>query len=511
MDSRSFNAKRNSFWGIINKMVMMIFPFCIRAATIYFVGVKYLGISSLFTSILHFLNVAELGIGNAIVYSMYKPVADNNKEQICALLGFYKTVYRIIGLLIFVLGLCLIPFLPMLIKTELAGGLNVYVLYIMYLFNSAVSYWLFSYRKCLLHAHQREDVLSKMHMIMHILLNVLQLFILVAFKNYYIFVLVLPVTTICQNLITGYITAKMFPEYKPVGKLKKEEINEIKKQVVGLSAMRIATISRDSLDSVVVSAFLGLTAVAMHSNYFYILSAVASIMAVLTNSIAAGIGNSIAYDSIEKNYEDIRKLNMAYMSLAGVCAVGLVCLYQPFMKLWVGENMVLPNGIMALYVVYFYVARIPGIAGKYLDSAGLWWKGKWKCFIETGVNFVLNIVLGYKFGIAGIIAATIISATVVNIPITFVIVFKNYFGKSCREFYKDHIVMLAANGIAVIGGFFLCRLLPEFDGTIGMLAGLCLCGIVALGVWVIAALLLYGSYGEYRKSIHWLKVRLIKR
>lgn len=511
MSNRTMNAKRNSIWGLINKMVMLLLPFFVKSAIIQLVGVEYLGISGLFTSILNVLNITELGFGNAIVYSMYKPIAEDNKEEICALLNFYKKIYRIIGVFILVAGLLCLPFLPVMIKSGLPEGMNMYVLYLMYLINACVSYWLFSYKRCLLHAHQREDVLSKVSSIINILLNIIQLLLLFLFKNYYLFVVAIPIITICHNLVDGYIVEKMYPEYREKGNLKKGKIKDIRKQVVGLSAMRIATISRNSLDSIVISAFLGLSMVAVHNNYFYIINALSGIMAVLTDSIAAGIGNSIASESKEKNHLDMRKINMAYMSITGVFAACLICLYQPFMKLWVGEELVLKNGIMGLYVLYFYVARIPNIAGRYFDSAGLWWQGKWKCFVETGVNLVLNIGLGYKFGISGIIMATIISALVINVPLTVNILFKNYFKTSRKKFYKDHGVMLVGNAVAAVAAWFICSLLPGFPGLWGQLLGLAIRGIIAVLVWIVVFVPVYCGCGDYRASVDWLRVRLLKR
>ncbi len=510
MFNRTLNTKRNSIWGLFNKMIVILLPFCVKSAIIKLVGVEYLGISGLFTSILTVLNITELGIGNAIVYSMYKPVAENDEDLICTLLNFYKRIYRIIGVIIFGVGVLLLPFLPYLIKSDLPGGLNIYVLYFLYLINTSVSYWLFSYKRCLLHAHQREDMLSKVASVVNIALNAIQLMLLFVFRNYYLFVIVMPVMTVCHNLIDGYIVSKMYPKYRAKGTLEKEKVRSIKKQVVGLSAMRIATISRNSLDSIVVSTFLGLNMVAIHNNYYYIISALSGILTVLTDSIAGGVGNSIAVESEEKNYWDMRKINMAYMSIAGVFAVCLACLYQPFMNFWVGEELMLQNGIMMLYVLYFYVARVSNIAGKYFDSAGLWWKGKWKCFIETGVNLVLNIVLGYKFGVSGIVLATIISALVINVPITFNILFKNYFKVSCKKFYKDHLIMFVANVCAIIVAFVLCDFLPEFHGVFGQLAELVVRGVISVCVWLIVYLLVYKIYRDYKDSIKWLKVRLLK-
>ena len=171
---RTKNAVRNLVFGFINKMIIMLFPFVIRTIIIRELGAGYLGLGSLFTSILQVLNLAELGFSSAVVFCMYKPIAEKDSETICALLNLYKQIYRIIGIVILVIGLALTPFLPYLIKGTVPNGINIYILYYIYLFNTAITYFLFAYKSTLLVAHQRNDVVSNISS----LTNILQYFLL---------------------------------------------------------------------------------------------------------------------------------------------------------------------------------------------------------------------------------------------------------------------------------------------------------------------------------------------
>ena len=157
---RTKNAVRNILFGTVNRVINIILPFISRTVILYVMGTKYLGLSSLFSSILSFLSLAELGVGGAMVYSMYRPIAQNDHKTICALLNLYRRLYRTIGLVVLALGVALMPFLGVLVTEELPGDVNLYILYALYLINAVLSYWLFAYKNALLQAHQRTDVNS---------------------------------------------------------------------------------------------------------------------------------------------------------------------------------------------------------------------------------------------------------------------------------------------------------------------------------------------------------------
>ena len=158
---RAKNATRNVVFGFLLKIYTLIFPFIMRTAMIYWMGVEYLGLNSLFTSILQVLNLAELGVGSAMVFSMYKPIAADDDEEICALMKLYKIYYRVIGCVVLGVGLVLLPFLDKLISGEVPNDINIYILYLLNLGATVLTYWLFAYRNSLFQAYQREDIISK--------------------------------------------------------------------------------------------------------------------------------------------------------------------------------------------------------------------------------------------------------------------------------------------------------------------------------------------------------------
>lgn len=418
------NARRNILFGILNKVITMFLPFVVRSVIIYALSAEYLGLNSLFSSILQVLNLTELGFSSAMVYSMYKPIAENDDETICALLNFYRKIYFIIGCIVLSLGLLLLPFLDKLINGDVPDNINIYILYLCYLVNTVLSYMMFAYRSSLLNAHQRTDVISNINTITLGSMYFLQIIVLIATKNYYTYVLMMPAFTILNNLIVAGVSRKYYPQYECKGELDSTLISGIKKQTVGLMVNKICAVSRNSLDNIFVSTFLGLAATAMYGNYYYIMNAIIAILMVVSNGLLAGVGNSIVTESPEKNYSDLNKINFVYMWFAGWCTICLICLYQPFMKLWVGKKLMFPNVVAIAFGIYFYALEMGVVRGVYSDAAGLWWENRYRAIVETIANLILNYILVKCFGILGIIVATLISLLVINFGFGSQIVFK---------------------------------------------------------------------------------------
>lgn len=501
---RAKNTKRNIVFGTVSKVVSLFFPFIIRTVIIQYLGVEYLGLNSLLGSILQVLSISDLGFSSAVVYSMYKPIAENDSETICALLNYYRKVYLIIGIVVMVIGACLCPFLPTLISGELPKGVNIYLIYIIYLVNSVIGYIFFGYKQSLLNAHQRIDVLNVVQLIVSSCMYICQIVILVFFRNYYFYLIILPITTLINNLINATVVDKMYPNYKCYGKIGHNEFGEIKKAIPGLFLNKICVISRNSFDSIFISAFLGLTVSAMYGNYYYIMSSVIAFLGIISASLLAGVGNSIVTETKEKNYEMMKKINFIYMWLAGWCAICLLCLYQPFMEIWVGKELCFSIDIVIMFVVYFYVLEMGVIRGTYSEAAGLWWQNRYRAILESIANLVLNFLLGKYFGIRGIIWATLISLFIINFLWGSQIVFKYYFeNKKEIEYFKHHGKCAVVTCIVAVFTYFICYLIP----STGMLR-FCSCFVVCAIVPNFLYFVIYRNTAEYKTTMPWLMEKI---
>ncbi len=413
----------------------MLSSFIMRTVLIKYLGEVYLGLDSLFVSILEILSLTELGIGSAMVYSMYKPLAENDTPAVCALLRLYRTVYRWIAAIMIVLGLIITPFLPLIVKKDLPSDVNLYVLFFINLSNTVLSYMLFAYRSSLFTADQQYSVNNNIYSGFKIGATVVQVIAIIVFRNYYFYCIILPLTTILKNLATYLISVKMYPQYKCEGSVPKEEIDAIKKRCAGMFLHKLSFVFRNSLDSIVLSAFLGLTILAKYNSYYYIINAISGIMILVSNSVTASVGNSIVVESQSKNYKDFNKLQMLYMALTSWLTVCLVACTQPFMKLWLGEKMMFSDGIMFIFCIYFFSTHFVRVCHLYRQAAGLWWQDRYRPIVETVSNLVLNIIFVKIFGVSGVMFSTIFCMVCIEGTWGTRILFKHYFTEEKQSVY----------------------------------------------------------------------------
>lgn len=473
--SRTKNTIRNVIFETFNKIVGLILPFISRTVIIYVLGAKYLGLNSLFTSILSFLSLTELGAGAAMVYSMYKPIANNDIYTINALLNLYKKFYRIIGIIILCIGLMLLPFLKYIVKDNLPDNVNLYILYLIYLFNSVLSYWLFAYKNAIVLAFQRNDINSKISLIISPMSYLIMLVCLFITKNYYLYVIWLPIFTVVSNIIRVVMVNRNFPLYKPEGKIDPELKKSIIKKIKALIGTKLNTVVLNAADNIVMSAYLGLTVIAIYGNYYLIMSSIISFIGVIYSSMTAGLGNSLATESLDKNYNDFKKFSFMNSWLVGWCAICLVCLYQSFMKIWVGENLMFSFDIVLLFGLYFYIYQIRKIPVVFKDAAGIWWEDRFRPYVCMIINLVLNIFLVQLIGISGIILSTVFSLCV-SIPWENYTIFKYIFHCSSKEYY---IKMIYYSISMIVGGvitYSICSLLG--DGIVFLLVKAVVCLII---------------------------------
>lgn len=504
--SRTKNTIRNMICGLFNKIVVLIFPFIIKTILIKKLGPEYLGLSSLFTSILQVLNLTELGFSSAIVFCMYKPLAEKDTKTICELMKFYKKIYRVIGIIILILGLFLLPILPKLINGTYPSDINIYILYILYLFNTLISYFLFAYKSALLTADQRVDLISSINTIISLIVYVFQICILCILKNYYIYVIAIGISNILNNIIVSRIVDRKYPEYICKGEISLALKKDIKKRVYGLMIQKICQTTRNSLDSIFISFFLGLNIVAIYNNYYTILSAVTSILSILTTSIVASIGNSVVTCSIEKNYNDMNKFNFIYMWLSGLCTSCLLCLFQPFMRFWMGENYMFSLNTVIYFCAYFYLLKMGDIRAVYAEATGIWYEARYRALVETILNVVLNYFLGKYYGVNGIIIATLISLFLINFVYGSTIIFKYYFKNiSVIDYFKRHLYYLLVTMISCLVAFKTC----SFVNIAGFME-LIIKGIICMIVSNIVFYVFYFKYDMYSEMKIFIK-NIIKK
>ncbi|MGN1123081.1 MAG: lipopolysaccharide biosynthesis protein [Eubacterium sp.] len=465
--NRTKNTIRNIIFGLITKVYNLLMPFIIRTVIIHYLGMNYVGLNSLFTSVLSVLNLAELGVGSALAFSMYKPIAEDDNEKICALMRLYKIYYRIIGIVILLIGLSLVPFLPKLIKSDLPTDVNLYVLYFLNLGTTVLSYWLFAYKNCLLNVHQRNDIGDKIGYFVNTIKYAVQILTLVFLKNYYAFLIVALLSGVISNIVTAVIVDKKYPAYRAGGKLEANEIKKINTRVRDLFTSKVGSVVIDSADTIVISSFLGLNALALYQNYFYIINTVAGFVTIITSSAFAGIGNSLVTETEEKNYNLLEKLSFIFYWINSICVCCFASLYQPFMKLWVGESNLLPYSMVILFCVYFYIKQFNLLFNVFKDAAGIWHKDRFRPLITALANLTVNLLLVKHFELYGVLLSTVVTMLFIGMPWLFSNLFSTIF-KSTNP--RNYILMLLRYSLLLIiisiANTLICNYFISFNSLI---------------------------------------------
>jgi len=440
-ESRTKNSIRNVFFGISMKISMLLMTFVIRTIIVRVLGAEYAGLNSLFNAILNFLNLTELGFGSALVFSMYEPVAHGNNQKICELLNFYRRAYYAIGTFILLIGIMIVPFLPKLIKNgSYPSDINIYYLYLIYLSNTVLSYFLFAYRSSLLVAFQRNDIQSKIMLVTYTLTSLVQIFVLLLFKNYYIYAIFNPIYTIVQNILIGWMSKKLYPEIKCNGSITSKEKKALFSKTLALTGHKIGGTIAGSLDSIVISSILGLFAVGLYGNYYTILAALMGFVNIGMQAILPSIGNHLIDASDEEDkYKIFKVLNFIFTWGIGWATVCLCILFQDFIEIWLGKDMVLTNNDMIWFCIYFYAWQFRVLGCNYKDAAGIWTEDVAKPYVGSIVNVALNVFLVKKVGISGALISTVICMIFIYFPWETRVLFKKVFKRNAWEYVLSHL------------------------------------------------------------------------
>lgn len=494
---RTKNATRNIVFGIVLKVYQIVIPFVMRTAMIYLLGVQYIGLNSLFASVLQVLNLAELGVGSAMVFSMYKPIAEDDHTTISALMKLYQLYYRIIGLIIAVVGLAITPFIPKFISGEVPADINVYIIYLLNLVATVASYWLLAYKNSMLQAHQRTDVVSKVTLVTNTIQYALQILVLWLLRSYYAFVIVALFTQVLTNIVTAIAADRMYPQYKAKGKLPKEAVADINQRIKDLFTSKIGAIIVNSADTLVVSAFLGLTMLAVYQNYYFILTAVIGIVSIVFTACTAGIGNSLIVETKEKNFNDLKKITFFISWIAGVCSCCFLNLYQPFMKIWVGEDLMLGYPAVICFVVYYFIYEINQLLNLYKDAGGIWHQDKFRPLVTAIVNVSMNLIMVQFWGIYGVLLSTALSMLFVGMPWLFHNLFTTLFEKHNLKLYLWRIMLYTGTTVVVCTiSVIICNFV-NLNNWLTFVVRLCICAVLPNALYLIV----YRRLPEFKESV----------
>ncbi len=445
--SRTENSTRNTMVAMIAKMLTIVAGFCTRVIFTRVLNESYVGVNGLFTNLLNILNLSELGISTAIIYGLYKPIAEKDIEKQKSLMQVYKWFFRGFATILFAIGLLLIPFMDVLVKTKPEGE-NIVLIYLIYLLNCVMTY-LFIYKKTLIDAYQLSYIGVIYQTVFLVVQNILQMIVLFTTKNFLLFVLLLLLCTILNNLAISYKADKMYPflKDKEVAALSKEEKKEIAGNVSSMLMLKISNVVVNNTANLVLSAMVGIVSVGLYSNYYLIIGSVRQVLNQMFQGITASVGNL----GVEESGDRVIKIfNMIFFVCHWLFGLATICLYElltPFVEWSFGAKYVFELNITFVLCLAFFVTGMRQAVLVFKDSFGQFKYDRLKACIEISINIIASIVGGYYFGAVGIFAGSIISTIAISFWMEPYRLYKYNLKAPVHKYFVKYIVYTAVTGI----------------------------------------------------------------
>lgn len=455
--SRTENSIINSAMSIVTQVLTVVLNFAVKTVFIKMLNDEYLGVNGLFTNIITMLSLADLGIGIAIPYSLYKPLAKKDEHKINVLMNFYKKVYTIIGIAVLLIGLSLTPFLGLIIKDIPKNVPHLSLIYILFVIHSASSYF-FVYKKFLIDSDQKGYITSRIIFTFSTLLSIIQIILLVTTKNYILFLLSSIILVIIQNIYISSKANKLYPfiKNKTDEKLEKEDMEGIKKNVSSLFIYKVGTVIMNGTDNIIISKFIGLIIVGFYSNYVLIINSITTVLNQIFNAITSSIGNLVVTTNKKRSKEVYDNLNFANFWLYALFGVCIIVLINPFINIWIGKKYVMGFSIVFLLVLNFYVLGMQSVTNSFRNAYGLFWIAKYRPIIMVIINIVISVVLVQFIGIEGVLIGTLVSRLVTTAWLDPYIVHKYGFEISPKSYYIDYLKYLVIFiAISIILNYFI--------------------------------------------------------
>lgn len=469
--------------------------FIVRTVFIYTLGKNYLGFNGLFSNIFSILSLTELGMGTAIIYSMYKPVAQEDHRKIAALLNLYRTFYRIVGIIVAILGLSLLPFLDYLVS-GIQDIPELEIIYLLYLSSSVISYF-FAYKKSMLTVYQQDYISSRINLLINFIQGIIQIAILILWHNYILYLLVLTISTFFNNWLNS-----LYADYKYqyLKEYRSERVDEETKQkiytdVKAIFVSRISSAIVTSTDNLLISAFVSTIILGLYSNYIMLINVVNTIINRILDSLVGSVGNLIAVESIERVYLIFKRVLFINYWLVAFSSMSFFILANPFITLWIGKSYLLSSGIIFMIALNLFMRLIRNTFIMFNNAFGHFVELKKKNIIEPIINIVASLlfILVFKMGIIGVLLGTFVSNITTNFWFEPYLIFKKC-QVSLKEYFK-----IAANYLLtsiVAGGltYILCDICLTGNSWVLFLIRIVIC-CIAINLIII---LFYRKTDEYQ-------------
>lgn len=479
---------KNSIFNMIatfgSQIIMTLLGFLSRTIFITTLGSEYLGINGLFTNILSIISLAESGIGSSIVFSLYKPVAENDEEKIQILMNVYRKAFTIIGFIVFIIGLAIMPFLRKFMNGDTTVE-NLYLIYFIFIFNSAITY-LFSYKISFLNVCQKNYVVTSITTGFSVAATIMKILILYFTQNYILFLVVDSIITIVTQVMVSRKADKLYPYLK--NKTDKKLDNETKGSIIkNMKALVVHNIGGRAVfgtDNLLISSFVSVASVGLYNNYLMFINLFRNLINTVFNAVEDAFGDLIAQEDNNKTYDVYKAANLCVFWLNSFFAIGMYICLEPAMEIWLGKKYLMGQTVVAVLMVSFYVSGMRRAINIVKSKAGIFHEDRFAPLFEAAVNLISSIILVKFFGISGVFLGTIISTLAVPFWIAPYLVYKKVFNKSPWLYFLEYIIYTIIGLVTCILTVLVCSFIPN-NGMIAFLGKVIVAGIIPNIIYIL--------------------------
>lgn len=500
---RKKSSFKNMITAVSSNVLTIIVGLVAQAVFIKILGSEYLGLNGLFSNVISMLGIVELGMGSAIIYNMYKPIAENDHEKIKSLMHFYKKSYLIITLIISIIGIMIIPFIKYIVDIEsVTVDVNVYLVYILFLLETICSYIL-SYKRSMLYADQKEYITNIIHMGYTIIVNTMQLSFLYFTHDYYLYLIIKVIMRLVENIvISSYVNRRYsYLLDNNVTKLDSKTEKDIFQKIKALFFHKIGGFIVSGTDNIIISKYLGLVTVGLYSNYYMIINAVQTVINHIIQATRASVGNLLVTESKKKQFDIFNKIRFVNFWISCFSSICIFIIMDSFITIWIGYKFVLPTKVLLVLVINFFIVSSRSTYGAFKEAAGIFYEDRFVPIIESLLNIVLSIIFVKKFGLMGVFMGTVASGLVLWCYSYPKYVYKNLFGRSYYDYIKETIYYLIV--FVLIAGFsYSLAILISFENVyLQFISNV----LIALIVPNVIMLLLFSKDENFKYFINMLK------
>lgn len=481
--SRTGNVLMSSSAGTVAYLLSSVMGFVYRTVFVAILSASYLGINGLFSNILMLLSLSELGVGAAITYRFYKPIAENDVKKVGELMGFFKDVYRLVALAILVVGMSLFPFLNDLIKDpgNIPPDVNLRNVYVLFLLQSVISY-VCVYRMSMWTADQKRYVCSILFAIVDASRFGIQMLVLWLTRDFTLTIVASIAVTLVSNISLSYwTTCRYRPVFQVCSRLSLSERKLILKDALALMCHRVGGVVVNGTDALVLARFVNLAATGLYSNYQLLFKTLSATFAQAFGGFAASFGNAYARLSPDEYFAVFRRMQFLSLGASGLAAACFYFLVDEFIVLWLGPDMLLPRMTAALMAVQFYLTSSQSNVTANLDATGLFVRDRLRSLVEAAINLGVSIPLAVCYGVPGVVAGTVIGILLTSFWRAPYILFSGAMHRRVWSYwaqFSSHAVF----ALLVTAGAKSCC--PEFEAS----------GAVGWLLWVVRACCFAAAY-----------------